>query len=113
MEKDLTVKEAWLKETCRALFNQSLMAEQILGCGCESCIRTAAEIEIEAKTRFALQIITGCDEADALELVEEISSEETKKFLAEKNTEEARQHLSDSFKINLPNNNEEGQLDEI
>ena len=107
MEKDLTVQEAWLKETCRELFNQSLMAEQMIGCVCESCIRAKAQTEVEYKTRFALQIITGCDEIDALELVEEISDEETKRFLAEKNTEEARKHLQDSFNFHSPNNNEE------
>ena len=54
MEKDLTEHEAWLKETCRELFNQSLMAEQMLGCAFESCVRTKAQIEIKSNTLYSL-----------------------------------------------------------
>ncbi len=50
MEKDLRAYEAWLRETCWELFNQSLMAEHMLGCTCESCIRTQAQKEIESNT---------------------------------------------------------------
>ena len=98
MEKDLTVQEAWLKETCRELFNQALMAEQMLGCACESCVRTKAQKEIEFKTRFALQIITGCDEEDAIETVGEILKE-SKVNQADKNTEDARKFLENKFKF--------------
>ena len=59
MEKDLTLKEAWLKETCRELYLQSLMAEQINFNKCDFHTIQIAEEEIAFKTKFALQIITG------------------------------------------------------
>ena len=101
MDTDLTVKEAWLKETCRELFNQSLKAEQMISGESEFRSLTCAEDEIAAKTKFALQIITGCDEGEALLTLEEISSQEIQRVLRKTNTEEARQVLSNSFNIEL------------
>ena len=107
MEKDLTIHEAWLKETCRELFNQSLMAEQMISGESEFRSLTCAEDEIASKTKFALQIITGCDEGEALLVLEEISSQEIQRVLTETNTEYARQVLKDSFNFDSSNNNEE------
>ena len=93
----MTPYEAMLKETCRVLFNLAVKAEVEMTPACETCTRSKAQIEIDYKTRMALQIITGCDEEDAIDLVAEISYQETKKFISDKNTEQAKNFLEKSF----------------
>lgn len=101
MKKDMNPYEAYLKETCRELFNLAVKAEVEMTPACETCTRSKARIEIDYKARMALQIITGIDEEDAIELVEEISYQETKSYLVSKNTKEAKNFLENSFNQEL------------
>ena len=81
MEKDISAYEAMLKETCRDLYHLANKAEIELACGVVSS--TTRSYEMVYKTRMALQIITGCDEEDATELVEKISEQENLKLIFE------------------------------
>ena len=86
------------KEICISLYKLSIKSEDYLTTNpCDCCGRKIQESEILFKTRFALQIITGCDEEDAIEIVSEVHQEETKKFHANKNTEVARKFLENNF----------------
>ena len=96
---------SFMKDTCRSLYKLSIKAEEELSPEpCDCCGRRILESEIVFKTRFALQIITGCDEEDAIDLVSEVHQEETKKSYANKNTEEARKFLENNFNSGGNNN---------
>ena len=69
MEEDMNPWEAWLKETCRELYRLSSIAEATIKCDPEFGYEKEPSNENIYKTRMALQIITGCDEEDAIDLV--------------------------------------------
>ena len=102
-DADKELIDSFFKETCKSLYDLSYKVEDYLTTNpCDCCGRSMRESEILFKTRFALQIITGCDEEDAIDLVREVHQEETKKYHANKNTEVARKFLENNF------NSEEG-----
>ena len=102
-DADKELIDPFFKETCKSLYDLSYKVEDYLTTNpCDCCGRSMRESEILFKTRFALQIITGCDEEDAIDLVREVHQEETKKYHANKNTEVARKFLENNF------NSEEG-----
>ena len=102
-DADKELIDSFFKETCKSLYDLSYKVEDYLTTNpCDCCGRSMRESEILFKTRFALQIITGCDEEDAIDLVREVHQEETKKYHANKNTEDARKFLENNF------NSEEG-----
>ena len=101
MEKDMNPYEAYLKETCRELFNLVVRAETEFYPACETCARRKQEVEIDYKTKMALQIITGIDEEDAIHLVYEIGDEESKAYAIGKNTKDAKNFLENSFNQEL------------
>ena len=81
----------FLKETCKSLYDLAYKVEDYLSPPpCDCCGQRTQQSEIVFKTRFALQIITGIDEAVAIDLVREL-------YQANKNTEEARKFLENNF----------------
>ena len=98
-DADQQLIESFLKETCKSLYDLTYKVEDYLSPPpCDCCGQRTQQSEIVFKTRFALQIITGIDEEDAIDLVREIHYAKYKKFNADKNTEEARKLLEKKFK---------------
>ena len=68
-DADKELIDSFFKETCKSLYDLSYKVEDYLTTNpCDCCGRKIQESEILFKTRFALQIITGCDEEDAIDL---------------------------------------------
>ena len=105
-DADQELFASFMEETCISLYKLSINAEEEISPNtpCDCCGRRIRESEILFKTRFALQIITGCDEEDAIELVSQVHHEETKKYHANKNTEDAREFLENKFNSEGKNN---------
>ena len=97
-DADRQLMDSFFKETCKSLYDLAYKVEDYLSPPpCDCCGQRTQQSEIVFKTRFALQIITGLDEADAIDLVREIHYAESKKIHADKNTEEARKFLENNF----------------
>ena len=98
MDADNELFHSYLKETCKSLYDLASKVEDFLSPPpCDCCARRTQESEIVFKTRFALQIITGIDEAVAIDLVRDL-------YQANKNTEEARKFLENNFNSGGKNN---------
>ena len=71
-DADKELIDSFFKETCKSLYDLSYKVEDYLTTNpCDCCGRSMRESEILFKTRFALQIITGCDEEDAIDLADD------------------------------------------
>ena len=104
-DADQELFASFLKETCESLYDLTYKVEDYLSPPpCDCCGQRTQQSEIVFKTRFALQIITGIDEEDAIDLVREIHYARYKKFNADKNTEEARKFLENNFNCGGENN---------
>ena len=104
-DADQELFSSFLKETCKSLYDLTYKVEDYLSPpACDCCGQRTQQSEIVFKTRFALQIITGIDEEDAIDLVREIHYAKYKKFSADKNTEEARKFLENNFNSEGKNN---------
>ena len=77
--QDVELYVTHLEDIAEALYKLAVKAETEFAPSCEGCARHYQTLQIDYKARMALQIITGCDEEDAIEHIDNVGNYLTKK----------------------------------